>query len=264
MIDQKQIQKQNITDFKQISLNSNVEIFKDLFKVFKDLNDSVVLDINKDRLKLYCMNYQHILYCEGIIKKEYFNTFIFKNESIKFIVDPKTFYNSIKDFKKVDINLNFDENKIYLKFNNGFNSQIDLLNKDDQIHNIIDFDLNTLDHLTTKIKICSKTFKDSLKILSKNNNKISFELNNFDKNFILKSKTNNNTQQKNFNFDEIQILKDYENKSKYDYEFLKHTVKVLFDDEFILNFGYEYPLLIEQNLKDIKINFVISPIIEND
>jgi len=247
---QTQQTKQTTTDLK---INTNLLL--DITKILKGLTTEFITEFNLkitlEGLNIKVIDPAHICFIDIEIKKNALIDFNFKkDQTIGF--NTIDLYKVLKNNKKTDLKLSFDNDNVFLSFDNGLKSQLENLKIDDPNTDNINLDYQT------ELKIDSKKFKDLIKHFSGIAEGLKLSFDNDNKSLKL-SCLNNEIILK-----DLAIIKDYPAISKYPTEYLKKVLSVLFTDNIILKFNNDYPITLIQQTDLFKIKYIIAPRIEND
>jgi len=224
----------------------DVNTLLDITKTLKELLTEVRIKINKEGLRITEIDVSNVCMVNIVVNDYKFIELTTETEIKEYGVNVEDLYKLLKENKKKLVKITTDNNKLYLEFSNGINSEMSLINIETEKKNVPELDFKT------EIEINSKRLKEILKHFYSNSESVVFETEN--EFFKIYSKNNNIKIDNN----EVRI-KGNNNKSGYSTEYLSKFIKVIFSDKTILKFSEDYPLMFEQTTDNLKVSYILAP-----
>lgn len=221
----------------------------DVVKSVKEITTEARFNLNRKGLRITELDPSNVCLVDLNIDKGEFYELTDREEVKEYGLNFEDFYKKLKENKKHEVEVKQKEDKLYLNFSNGLNSEITLIDVGQEKKDIPEIETST------EIKINTKRLKEVLKHFCSNSDSVIFENN--EKEFKIFSEEGDN-----ISLNDVEI-KGENSRSKYSTEYLKKFIKNDFSEDTYLKFYTEYPLVFEQKTDTIKLNYYLAPRIEN-
>ena len=233
----------------------DVKTLLDVAKTLKEFLMEVRFNVNDEGLKITELEPTNVCLINIELKKYKFIQLTEEKKVETYGFNVNDLYNVLKENKKENVEITTQDNKLYLKFDNGINSEISLIDIEQEKRDIPELEFKT------EITINSDRLKEVLKHFCSNSESIVF--NSLNDGFKIYSDKGLNDSEIKLNLDEVRVVGE-EVKSKYSIEYLKNFIKVIFSDKTILKFDTDSPLRFEQEEENLRVVYILAPRVETD
>lgn len=228
----------------------DVKTLLDITKILKEFLTEGRFDLNNEGLKITELDPAHVCLIDITLNKHRFIQ-LTKEKKIKtYDINVDWLSDVLKENKKENVEITTKDNKLYLRFDNGINSEVSLIDVEKEKTNSPELEFKT------EITIDSKRLKEILKHFCSNTERIIF--NSLKDGFKIYSDKGLNDSEIKLNLDEVKVSGE-EVKSKYSTEYLSKFIKVIFSDKTKLKFAEDHPLRFEQEEENLRVVYILAP-----
>jgi len=231
----------------------DVKTLLDVIRTLKEFLTEVRFNLNNDGLKITELDPANVCLIDITLNKYKFIQLTEEEKVKAYGINTDWLYNALKENKKENVEITTQDNKLYLKFDNGINSEVNLIDIEQEKKDIPELEFKT------EMTIDSKRLKEILKHFCSNSDSIVF--NSLKDSFKIYSDKGLNDSEIKLNLDEV-LINGEEVKSKYSTEYLSKFIKVIFSDKTILKFNTDSPLIFEQEEEGLKVIYILAPRVE--
>ena len=240
-----------MTKQKELLFKIDVKTLLDLTKILKEFLTEVRFNLNNGGLEITELDPANICLIDIELKKDRFIQITEQQKVKTYGINIEWLSDVLKENKKENVEIITQDKKLYLKFDNGINSEVSLIDIEGEKTNTP----NSLE-FKTEIIIDSKRLKEILKHFCSISEGVVF--NSLSDGFKIYSEKSLNDSEIKLNLDEVKIS-GKEVKSKYTTEFLSKFIKTIFSEKTVLKFAEDHPLRFEQEEENLKVVYILAP-----
>ena len=244
-----------MTKQKELLFKIDVKTLLDITKILKEFLMEVRLNLNNESLKITELDPANICLIDITLDKQRFIQLTKEKKVKTYGINIEWLSNALKENKKENVEITTQDKKLYLRFDNGINSEVSLIDLEQEKTKSPELEFKT------EITIDSKRLKEILKHFCSNSEGVVF--NSLSDGFKIYSEKDLNDSEIKLNLDEVKISGE-EVKSKYTTEFLSKFIKGIFSDKTILKFAEDHPLRFEQEEENLKVVYILAPRVTDD
>jgi len=240
---------------KEFLFKIDVKTLLDVTRTLKEFLKEARFNLNNEGLRITELEPANVCLIDIELKKYLFIQLTEQQEVKTYGININWLYDALKENKKENVEITAQNNKLFLRFDNGINSEISLIELEQESKKIPELEFKT------KIEINSKRLNEVLKHFCSNSESIVF--NSLSDGFKVYSDKGFNDSEVKFNLDEV-LISGEEVKSKYSTEYLKKFIKVIFSDKTFLEFDTGTPLKFEQVTGSLRVTYILAPRVETE
>lgn len=228
----------------------DVKTLLDLVTALKEITEQAGFNVSKEGLIITEFDPANVCVVDISLMPSKFNNW--------FVETPKTYgiilkdlYNLLKENKKQIVSVFDEDTKLILKFDNGIQSELELIT--------IESEQKRIPELTykTSINLKSERFKEIIKHFKANSEKVILEVTTKFKVYT----TGNNKSEIELTNDEATVHGTA--KCYYSTEYLSKFIKVIFADKLWIRMDTDFPIALIQEKNGLSVKYILGPRIEN-